>query len=123
MPIAPAVMTDAPAVMTDAPFVVTDEPFVVTDETFGMTDETFVVTDAPYFGRTDAAGSWATPPLPSGRYRVRIWHPLASEPAVVEQVVQVGNDRDVVEIRLTRGLRPAPGARRLARRGPPGGSR
>jgi plastocyanin len=67
-----------------------------------------VVTDAPYFGRTDAAGSWAAPAMPSGRYRVRVWHPLASEPAEVEQVVQVGADRDVVEIRLSHGLRPAP---------------
>ena len=67
-----------------------------------------VVTDAPYFGRTDAAGSWAAPAMPNGRYRVRIWHPLAIEPADVEQVVQVGADRDVIEIRLTRGLRPAP---------------
>jgi len=67
-----------------------------------------VVTDAPYFGRTDAVGSWTVPALPSGRYRVRVWHPLASEPAGVEQVVQVGADRDVLEIRLSRGLRPAP---------------
>ena len=67
-----------------------------------------VVTDAPYFGRTDAAGRWAVPALPGGRYRVRVWHPLASEPAAVEQVVQVGAERDVLEIRLSRGLRPAP---------------
>ena len=67
-----------------------------------------VVTDAPYFGRTDAAGSWAVPAMPSGRYRVRVWHPLASEPADIEQVVQVGADRDVVQIRLTRALKPAP---------------
>jgi plastocyanin len=67
-----------------------------------------VVTDAPYFGRTDAAGSWAAPAVPSGRYRVRVWHPLASEPGEVEQVVQVGADRDKVEIRLTHGLKPAP---------------
>ena len=67
-----------------------------------------VVTDAPYFGRTDPAGRWAVPGLPGGRYRVRVWHPLASEPAAVEQVVQVGAERDVLEIRLSRGLRPAP---------------
>jgi plastocyanin len=67
-----------------------------------------VVTDAPYFGRTDAAGSWAVAAMPSGRYRVRVWHPLASEPIEIAQVVQVGADRSVVEIRLTRGLNPAP---------------
>lgn len=67
-----------------------------------------VVTDAPYFGRTDAAGSWVAPAMPSGRYHVRVWHPLASEPADLEQVVQIGGGKDVVEIRLTRGLKPAP---------------
>jgi plastocyanin len=67
-----------------------------------------VVTDAPFYGRTDAAGSWAAAAVPAGRYRVRVWHPLASESADVEQVVQVDGDKDVVEIRLTRGLRPAP---------------
>jgi len=67
-----------------------------------------VVTDAPFYGRTDAAGSWAAPAVPGGRYRVRVWHPLASEPVDLEQVVQVGGDKDVVEIRLTRGLKPAP---------------
>jgi plastocyanin len=66
-----------------------------------------VVTAAPYFGRTDAAGSWAAS-MPTGRYRVRVWHPLASEPTGIEQVVQVGADRTVVAIRLTRGLKPAP---------------
>jgi plastocyanin len=67
-----------------------------------------VVTDAPFFGRTDAAGSWTAPAVPNGRYRVRVWHPLTSEPADVERVVQIGPDKDVVQIRLTRGLKPAP---------------
>lgn len=67
-----------------------------------------VVTDAPFFGRTDAAGSWSAPAIPGGRYRVRVWHPLANEPGEVEQAVQVGVDRDVIEIRLTRALKPAP---------------
>jgi plastocyanin len=67
-----------------------------------------VVTAAPFFGRTNATGSWAAPAAPGGRYRVRVWHPLASEPADIERVVQVGSDRDLVEIRLTRALKPAP---------------
>jgi plastocyanin len=67
-----------------------------------------VVTAAPYFGRTDATGSWAVPAMAGGRYRLRVWHPLASEPAGIEQVVQVGTDKAVVAIRLTRGLKPAP---------------
>jgi plastocyanin len=67
-----------------------------------------VVTDAPFFGRTDAAGIWSATAVPSGRYRVRVWHPLAGEPIDVEQVVQVGSDKDTVQVRLTRGLKPAP---------------
>ena len=67
-----------------------------------------IVTDAPFFGRTDAAGSWATASLPAGRYRVRVWHPLASEPADVEQIVQVGADKDVVQMKLAHALKPAP---------------
>jgi plastocyanin len=67
-----------------------------------------VVTAAPYFGRTNATGGWTASAVPSGRYRVRVWHPLASEPADAERSVQVGADRDVVEIRLTRALKPAP---------------
>jgi plastocyanin len=67
-----------------------------------------VVTAAPYFGRTNATGTWSSATVPSGRFRVRVWHPLASEPAAIERVVQVGADREVVEIRLTRGLKPAP---------------
>jgi plastocyanin len=67
-----------------------------------------VVTDAAFFGRTDAAGSWAANAVPGGRYRVRLWHPLSSEPAEIERIVQVGSDRDSVQIRLTRGLKPAP---------------
>ncbi len=67
-----------------------------------------VVTTAPFFGRTNAAGSWAASALPGGRYRVRVWHPLANEPAEIERLVQVGADPDLVEIRLTHGLKPAP---------------
>ncbi|HTU67376.1 MAG TPA: hypothetical protein VMF52_15620 [Steroidobacteraceae bacterium] len=67
-----------------------------------------VVTAAPFFGRTDAAGSWAAPAVPAGRYRVRVWHPLENEPAPVERVIQVGTDDGQVAIRFTRGLKPAP---------------
>ena len=33
-----------------------------------------LVTDAPYYGRTDATGTW-TAEVPRGHYRVSIWHP------------------------------------------------
>jgi plastocyanin len=67
-----------------------------------------VVTDAPFFGRTDAGGNWTAPAVPGGHYRLRVWHPLANEPAEISQAVQVGTDHDLVEIRLTRALKPAP---------------
>lgn len=66
-----------------------------------------VVTDAPYFGRTDAQGSWTSAGIPAGRYKVRIWHPLLGEPAR-EQWMDVAREHEVVELRLTRALRPAP---------------
>jgi len=66
-----------------------------------------VVTDAQFYGRTGTAGSWAAE-VPSGHYRVRIWHPLENEPAAVERVVEAVADRTEVQIRLSRGLKPAP---------------
>jgi plastocyanin len=67
-----------------------------------------VVTAAPFFGRTDATGEWIAPNLPSGRYRVRLWHPLLNEPQEVERWAQVPTDREVVAFRLSKSLRPAP---------------
>ena len=67
-----------------------------------------LVTDAPFFGRTDEHGNWIAPDLPTGRYRVRVWHPLLSEPVELEQWAEVASDRATVDLRLTRPLRPAP---------------
>lgn len=43
------------------------------------------VVDTPYFAKTDAAGH-ATFDLPSGRYRLRVWHPNLAEKAPSETV-------------------------------------
>jgi plastocyanin len=67
-----------------------------------------VVTAAPFFGRTDARGEWIAPSLPSGQYRLRVWHPLLNEPGELERVVHAGAAREIVELRLTHALRPAP---------------
>ena len=67
-----------------------------------------VVTAAPFFGRADDRGSWTAADLPEGRYRVRVWHPLLSEPAELLQVVEVGAERGAAQIRLSKALRPAP---------------
>jgi plastocyanin len=65
-----------------------------------------VVTPASYFGRTDARGIWSVANLPSGRYRLRLWHPLLNESAALESVVT--DVAQAVELRLKRNLRPAP---------------
>jgi plastocyanin len=67
-----------------------------------------VVTSANYYGRTDAGGKWTAPNLPSGKYRLRIWHPLINEPADIERVVDSGTDNANIEIRLSKNLKPAP---------------
>jgi plastocyanin len=68
-----------------------------------------LVTDAPYFGRSDSAGSWSAE-LGPGRYRVTIWHPrLHEEGAEVERELTVGNDdRAELTVRLAKPLQPAP---------------
>jgi hypothetical protein len=39
-----------------------------------------IVTAAPWFGRSDARGTWEAHELPAGKFRVRVWHPLLNEP-------------------------------------------
>jgi hypothetical protein len=92
------------------PPVVFDQPGVVTlgcnihDNMLAY----IVVTSAPYFGRTGADGEWIVPNLPPGKYSLHLWHPLLNEPQEVERTVTTAADRDVIELRLSRDLRPAP---------------
>lgn len=67
-----------------------------------------VVTAAPFFGRTDSRGIWIADDVPAGRYRLRVWHPLMSEAEDDGRVVEVGDQKTRVDIRLSRSLRPAP---------------
>ena len=68
-----------------------------------------VVTDAPFFGRTDASGKWRVPQASEGAYRIKLWHPLMREPAVMlERVVQVTTDGSDVTVKLEQPLRPPP---------------
>jgi plastocyanin len=92
------------------PPVTFDEPGVVTlgcnihDNMLAY----IVVTRASWFGRTDASGKWSVPNLPAGRFRLRLWHPLLNELLDVERVIEAGAAEERIEIRLARGLRPAP---------------
>jgi plastocyanin len=87
-----------------------DQPGVVTlgcnihDNMIGY----IVVTAAPYFGRANEHGEWTAADLPSGRFRVHVWHPLMDEPGEPEQFVEVHGENQAIEFRLSRPLRPAP---------------
>jgi plastocyanin len=93
------------------PPVVFDQPGIVTlgcnihDEMLAY----LIVTDAPYFGRTDGAGSWSTD-LGPGRYRLTIWHPrLHADAADTEREFTVGSDdRAELTVRIAKPLQPAP---------------
>jgi plastocyanin len=86
-----------------------DEPGIVTlgcnihDNMVGY----IVVAATPYFGRSDAHGTWSAE-LPAGTWRLRIWHPLMNEPAGVEREVEVSAASAALEVRLPKSLRPAP---------------
>jgi plastocyanin len=72
-----------------------------------------VVTDAPYFGRTDARGTW-TGDVAHGRYRISVWHPRMREAeADITRELSVGDsERAQLTLRLARPLTPAPRADR-----------
>jgi plastocyanin len=68
-----------------------------------------MVTEAPYYGRTDAGGTWSAE-VPRGRYQISIWHPrLRDDAADLERELSVRDtDRAELTIRLGRALQPAP---------------
>ena len=68
-----------------------------------------VVTDAPYYGRTDARGTWSNE-VARGRYRISIWHPrMRDEAPDLERELTVGEaDHAELTLRLAKPLTPAP---------------
>jgi plastocyanin len=66
-----------------------------------------VVTDAPFFGRTDKAGTWSAD-VPRGAYRVTVWHPRMGESVELERGMTVDADRASLTVRLAKALQPAP---------------
>lgn len=67
-----------------------------------------VVTDAPFFGRTTTNGMWSTE-VPSGHYRVSIWHPrIRDEDKDPQSDVTVTESEGTLTLRLKRALKPAP---------------
>jgi plastocyanin len=67
------------------------------------------VTDAPFYGTTDALGSWAAE-VPAGRYEITVWHPRMREQthSLVREISIEASDRIALTLRLTKPLRPAP---------------
>jgi plastocyanin len=67
------------------------------------------VTDAPFYGTTDAQGTWSAE-LPAGRYEITVWHPRMREqtPALVRDLSVDAKDRATLTLQLTKPLRPAP---------------
>jgi plastocyanin len=69
-----------------------------------------VVTSAPFFGRTNTAGSW-TAQVPAGGYQVTIWHPRLrdSDPRVLQgEVIVTDPHGGSLTLRLAKQLKPAP---------------
>jgi plastocyanin len=88
-----------------------DQPGVVTlgcnihDEMLAY----LLVTDAPWYGRTNEAGSWSAE-VPGGRYRVELWHPRLrdSEADLSRELTVAEADRAELTLRLSRLPQPAP---------------
>jgi plastocyanin len=68
-----------------------------------------VVTNAPFFGRTDAKGTWSVANVPEGTYRIRLWHPLLKEPtSMLQHTAQLTGEGQPTTIKLSESLRPPP---------------
>lgn len=74
------------------------------------------VTDAPYFGKTEAAGSVQLRALSGGDYRVTVWSPFISDPpaSLIRSVHVDGNSPAPIRVQLSQALRaqPSPKPRR-----------
>lgn len=68
-----------------------------------------VVTDAPFFGRTNTAGTWSAD-VPGGSYRISIWHPrFRDEAKTLDGEISLGeSDGGSLTLHVTRMLKPAP---------------
>ena len=67
-----------------------------------------LVTDAPFFGRTDATGSWSIGGVSRGRYRVDVWHARlrGATPETARELVLDDAQRTEITVQLSKPLRP-----------------
>jgi plastocyanin len=68
------------------------------------------VTDAPYFGKTEAAGSVQLKALPVGDYRIIVWSPFIADPpaSLVRNVHVDDNAPAMLRVVLSQALRAQP---------------
>ncbi len=68
-----------------------------------------VVTDAPFFGRAAPNGTWSAE-VPTGSYRINIWHPrIRDEEKDLQREVTVAETAgETLQFRLKKLLKPAP---------------
>ncbi len=68
------------------------------------------VTDAPFFGKTDAAGTLRLPGLAAGEYRVTVWSPFIADPAAsLTRTVRVAAEEPTADrVQLVDALRARP---------------
>lgn len=69
-----------------------------------------IVTNAGWYGRTAQDGSWSSPELPAGDFRIEVWHPRMREATeMIERPLKLEAALSGrLNIRLTRSLRPEP---------------
>ena len=69
-----------------------------------------VVTDANWFGRTTQDGTWTASNLPTGEFRVEVWHPRMREATdvIVRPLKLEAALSGRLDVQLTRSLRPEP---------------
>jgi plastocyanin len=68
------------------------------------------VTDAPFFGKTDAAGTLRLPGLAAGEYRVTVWSPFIADPAasLTRSVRVAAEEPTAARVQLVDALRARP---------------
>lgn len=68
-----------------------------------------LVLDTPYFAQTDAAGLASLTGLPTGKYRLEVWHPRITDgaPQLRREVELLAAGKESWSLRLARALLPA----------------
>ena len=68
------------------------------------------VTDAPYFGKTETAGSVQLKALPGGDYQIAVWSPFIADPpaSLIRSIHIDGSAPAPIRVQLSKALRAQP---------------